>query len=74
MLTVDDCLRLLPNVELHCHFMSTMPATLLVELAAAHGVELPTTDPEKLFQYSDLADFLVAFRAAHASARQPRRL
>jgi adenosine deaminase len=48
-----------------------MPATLLVELAAAYGVELPTTDPEQLFQYSDLTDFLVAFRAAHASARGP---
>jgi adenosine deaminase len=68
---LDDYLRLLPKVELHCHFVSTMPATLLVELAAAHGVELPTTDPEQLFQYSDLTDFLVAFRAAHASARGP---
>ena len=71
VLTEDDYLRLLPKVELHCHFMSTMPATLLVELAMARGVELPTTDPEQLFQYSDLADFLVAFRAAHASARSP---
>lgn len=71
VLTVDDYLRLLPKAELHCHFVSTMPATLLVELAAAHGVELPTTDPDRLFQFSDLADFLVAFRAAHASARDP---
>lgn len=71
MLTVDDYLRLLPKVELHCHFVSTMPATLLVELATAHGVELPTTDPDELFRYSDLTDFLVAFRAAHASARSP---
>jgi adenosine deaminase len=71
VLTVDDYLRLLPKVELHCHFVSTMPATLLVELAGAHGVELPTTDPEQLFRYTDLGDFLVAFRAAHASARSP---
>jgi adenosine deaminase len=69
--TLDDYLRLLPKVELHCHFVSTMPATLLVELAAAHGVELPTTDPEQLFRFSDLSEFLVAFRAAHASARNP---
>jgi adenosine deaminase len=72
VLTLDGYLRLLPKVELHCHFVSTMPATLLLELAAAQGVELPTTDPERLFQLNDLADFLVAFRAAHASARRPR--
>ncbi len=71
MITEDDYLRLLPKTELHCHFVSTMPATLLVGLAAKHGVELPTTDPERLFRYDDLTDFLVAFRAAHASTRDP---
>ncbi|MFV0285096.1 MAG: adenosine deaminase [Demequina sp.] len=61
----DDFLRLLPKTELHCHFASTMDAARLIALADREGVELPTTDPEALFDYDDLADFLVAFRAAH---------
>ena len=59
-----DYLRLLPKTELHCHFVSTMSAAHLISLAEREGVALPTTDPEKLFDYEDLADFLVAFRAA----------
>ena len=61
---VDDYLRLLPKTELHCHFVSTMSAAHLIALADREGVTLPTTDPDKLFEYEDLADFLVAFRAA----------
>ncbi|WP_152659519.1 adenosine deaminase [Demequina salsinemoris] len=61
---VDDYLRLLPKTELHCHFVSTMSAGRLIQLADRYGVALPTTDPETLFDYDDLADFLVAFRAA----------
>ena len=41
-----------------------MSAAHLIALADREGIELPTTDPEKLFDYEDLADFLVAFRAA----------
>jgi adenosine deaminase len=70
VLSGDDYLRLLPKVELHCHFMSTMSAALLVEFAERHGVELPTTDPAQLFDYEDLADFLVAFRAAHEATHK----
>ena len=60
----DDYLRLMPKTELHCHFTSTMSAGRLIQLAERYGVALPTTDPEQLFAYEDLADFLVAFRAA----------
>lgn len=41
-----------------------MSAARLIALADREGVTLPTTDPERLFDYEDLADFLVAFRAA----------
>lgn len=41
-----------------------MSAAHLIALAEREGVALPTTDPERLFDYEDLADFLVAFRAA----------
>jgi len=61
----DDYLRLLPKTELHCHFASTMSATQLIAFADREGVVLPTTDPALLFNFTDLADFLEAFRAAH---------
>jgi adenosine deaminase len=64
VLAYRDYLRLLPKTELHCHFVSTLSAARLISLADRYGVELPTTDPEELFAYDDLADFLVAFRAA----------
>lgn len=64
VMNVNDYLKLLPKTELHCHFVSTMSAAHLIALADREGVALPTTDPEKLFDYADLADFLVAFRAA----------
>ena len=71
MLSFDDYLQLLPKTELHCHFVSTMDAALFVELAAKHGVELPSEDPATLFDFDDLVDFLVAFRFAHDVIRDP---
>ena len=71
MISYVDYLRLLPKTELHCHFASTMSAELFIELAAKYGVELPTTDPEELFDFADLVDFLVAFRFAHDVLREP---
>ncbi|GIG55139.1 adenosine deaminase [Demequina activiva] len=69
---LDTYLRLLPKTELHCHFASTMDAARLISLADREGVELPTTDPQALFDYEDLADFLVAFRAAHRVMTHPQ--
>ncbi|MFT4306979.1 MAG: adenosine deaminase [Microbacterium sp.] len=71
MISYPDYLQLLPKTELHCHFASTMSAPLFVELAAKHGVRLPTTDPERLFAFADLREFLVAFRFAHDVLRDP---
>ncbi|MFT4211039.1 MAG: adenosine deaminase [Microbacterium sp.] len=71
MIGYPDYLQLLPKTELHCHFASTMSAPLFIELAAKHGVRLPTTDPERLFAFTDLRDFLVAFRFAHDVLRDP---
>ncbi|MDX2376053.1 hypothetical protein M4I32_04480 [Microbacterium sp. LRZ72] len=71
MLSYADYLQLLPKTELHCHFTSIMSAELFVELADKHGVSLPTTDPERLFDYRDLRDFLTAFSLAHDVLREP---
>lgn len=69
MIALDDYLRLLPKTELHCHFVSTMSAGMLIAQAERYGVPLATTDPATLFDYTDLRDFLVAFEAAHQVLR-----
>ncbi|WOF22974.1 hypothetical protein N8K70_16510 [Microbacterium betulae] len=66
-MTPEDALRLLPKAELHCHFVSTMRASTLVELAARHRVPLRTDDLDALFAYEGLPDFLDVFNAAHAA-------
>lgn len=71
MISFSDYLQLLPKTELHCHFVSTMNATTFLELAAVHGVGLWGDDPDTLFDFADLPDFLVAFRAAHDVLRRP---
>lgn len=48
MLELDDYLRLLPKAELHCHFVSTMRVSTLVELCQAHRVPLKTNDRDAL--------------------------
>lgn len=71
MISYSDYLQLLPKTELHCHFVSTMNATTFIELARRYGVTLWSDDPETLFDFADLVDFLVAFRAAHDVLREP---
>lgn len=65
MLSINDYLRLLPKAELHCHFVSTMRVSTLVELAALHRVPLRTDDLDSLLDYTGLPDFLDVFNAAH---------
>ena len=74
MLALDDYLRLLPKTELHCHFVSTMSAGMLIAQAERYGVPVRTTDPAELFDYADLREFLVAFEAAHQVLRTPEEL
>ena len=57
----DAPLRLLPKVELHCHVEGTARAATVAELAAKHGVPLGVDDPDDLYTYESLADFLAAF-------------
>ncbi|MWV58990.1 adenosine deaminase [Rathayibacter sp. VKM Ac-2754] len=67
----DELLLRLPKTELHCHFASTMSAAHLITAAERYGVALPSTDPATLFDFADLREFLVAFRAAHRVLRTP---
>jgi adenosine deaminase len=64
MIDYQDYLRLLPKVELHCHFVATIRPATLFELAREHDVPLPAQDPDVLFGYDNIVDFLKVFNAA----------
>ncbi len=65
MIDYRDYLRLLPKVELHCHFVATIRPATLFELARAQDVALPSyDDPDVLFGYDNIVDFLKVFNAA----------
>lgn len=57
----DSPFRELPKVELHCHVEGTARASTVAELAAKHVVPLGVDDPDDLYTYESLADFLNAF-------------
>ena len=59
-----DVLHRLPKVELHCHLEGSLRAETLIDLAAMRNVPLPTTDPEALYSYDDLAGFLEVYELA----------
>lgn len=64
-LDLDDAvaarLRSLPKVELHCHLEGCVRPETFVELARRHGVPLPDDDPARVYEYHDMASFMVVF-------------
>jgi len=54
-------LRRLPKCELHCHVEGTARAGIVGELANANGVPFPVEDPEELYSFRDLNQFLEVF-------------
>jgi adenosine deaminase len=61
LIELDEYLRRVPKVELHCHFEGTVRAATFADLAGKHGVELPTSDVDKLYDYDSIYEFLVIF-------------
>lgn len=51
----------LPKVELHCHVEGTIRPTTVVELARKAGRPLPVDDPNELYHYGSLNEFLRVF-------------
>jgi adenosine deaminase len=57
----DEYLRRVPKVELHCHFEGTVRAATFADLARKHGVQLAKDDPDQLYDYSSIYEFLEIF-------------
>ena len=65
MSTIDrDVLRRMPKVELHCHLEGSVRASTLIEMAQRRSVPLPTADPDDLYRFDDLAEFLHVYELA----------
>src|SRR6266550_658014 len=66
-----EALDRLPKVELHCHVEGTMRPQTVAELAAKNGRGLPVDDPEDLYRYGSLDDFLSVFWLVQESLVDP---
>lgn len=62
-----EVLREIPKVELHCHLEGSLRPSTLIELAARREVTLPSTDPDELYRYGDLIEFLAVYELACAA-------
>ena len=54
----ESFLRKIPKVELHCHLEGAVRAETLSDLARKHGIQLPSSDASKLYEYESIYDFL----------------
>jgi adenosine deaminase len=57
----EQFLRRVPKVELHCHLEGTVRQATFADQARKHGVELPTDDVDKLYDYDTIYEFLKIF-------------
>jgi adenosine deaminase len=64
-------LEALPKVDLHCHLEGTMRPATVVELARKNAVPLPTSDPQELYSYSSLDEFLTIFWLVQSTLADP---
>src|SRR5689334_10024223 len=62
-----EYLRRLPKVELHCHVEGTLRPQTVADLARKHGIELPTTDVDKIYDYETIYEFLQIFRLVNST-------
>jgi adenosine deaminase len=58
---LNEALRALPKVELHCHVEGTMRPATVGELAWKNAVALPDGDIRDLYRYGSLDEFLNVF-------------
>ena len=64
-------LRRLPKVDLHVHLEGSMRAATVAELAARHGMPLPSSLEAGRYAFRDFADFIEQYTFACACLREP---
>jgi adenosine deaminase len=65
----EEYLRRVPKVELHCHFEGTVRPQTFADLARKHGVELPTEEADRLYDYDSIYEFLKIFAMVSSTLR-----
>jgi adenosine deaminase len=68
-MTYEEYLRRVPKVELHCHFEGTVRPQTFADLARKHGVELPTQEADRLYDYDSIYEFLKIFGMVSSTLR-----
>jgi adenosine deaminase len=63
--------RRMPKVELHCHLEGSVPATTALRLAQQNAVAMPTTDPDRLYEFTTLEEFLDIYVAVSRAMARP---
>jgi len=61
----------LPKAELHLHLEGSLRPTVVVQLAARHGVQIQERDVRQRYRYSTFPEFLEAFKWVTAFLREP---
>ena len=67
---LEEFLRRIPKVELHCHVEGAVRPATLAELAAANDVPLPSGSVDDLYHYDDLEGFLRIYELVCRSLRR----
>jgi len=68
-MNVDEYLRKIPKVELHNHIVGAMRLETALDLAKKHDLKVPVEDPQKLYEYETLVDFLTSHTFVCATLR-----
>lgn len=67
---LNSFLQSIPKVSLHCHLEGSIQAETVVDLSNKHGIELPPyNQPEDLYDYPDIYEFLKMYDIAAHSVR-----
>ena len=64
-------IRQLPKAELHLHLEGAVEPATLLELRKQHGESATLLETETLYNYTDFASFLMAFKEVSAHLRGP---
>lgn len=60
-ISYEEYLRSVPKVELHCHLEGTVRPATFADQARKHGISLPTTEVDRLYDYDTIYEFLEIF-------------